>query len=266
MEKKASILFVTGIFLLITAAPALRAQEQPSSGKKTTHIRTITVKDGKEEVFDTVYSGKDVKVFHIDGDQKFNLVSSDLTIDRDTLTEVIEGLPGGGKEIKKVIVMKHQGGRKPVMITETETVRDSGKKVVVYVEDVTSETGDVIKHRPGVRPGQRMAARPFRPDVPFNPGQHMIMMNMRNPNVINLSDPGIISYKKKKLSGGREKITIIRNEVKKAEEEILHFQTGDGDAELRKMNAPRVVREFEIQKKGQGNPENTEKKIEIKTK
>lgn len=37
-------------------------------------------------------------------------------------------------------------------------------------------------------------------------------------NVIDLGDPGIISYKKKKMSGGREKITIIRNEP--SEEDI----------------------------------------------
>jgi hypothetical protein len=36
-------------------------------------------------------------------------------------------------------------------------------------------------------------------------------------NVIDLSDPGIISYKKKKMSGGREKITIIRNEPSEKE-------------------------------------------------
>ncbi len=38
-----------------------------------------------------------------------------------------------------------------------------------------------------------------------------LQRNLRG-NVIDLGDPGIISYKKKKMSGGREKITIIRNE------------------------------------------------------
>jgi hypothetical protein len=33
-------------------------------------------------------------------------------------------------------------------------------------------------------------------------------------NIIDLSDPGIISYEKKKLKDGREKIIIIRKEVK----------------------------------------------------
>jgi hypothetical protein len=32
----------------------------------------------------------------------------------------------------------------------------------------------------------------------------------KNNNIIDLSDSGIVSYKKKKLSGGREKIVIIR--------------------------------------------------------
>ncbi len=38
-------------------------------------------------------------------------------------------------------------------------------------------------------------------------------------NIINLSDPGIISYKKKDLSNGREKITIVRKKMKKKEGE-----------------------------------------------
>jgi len=49
-----------------------------------------------------------------------------------------------------------------------------------------------------------------------------LQRNLRG-NVIDLSDPGIISYKKKKMSGGREKITIIRNEPseKEIEKDVL---------------------------------------------
>jgi hypothetical protein len=40
----------------------------------------------------------------------------------------------------------------------------------------------------------------------------------KNENIIDLSDSGIISYKKKKLSGGREKIVIIRKMEKPAKQ------------------------------------------------
>lgn len=49
---------------------------------------------------------------------------------------------------------------------------------------------------------------------------HVITLNKkRGGNVIDLSDQEIISYKKKKMSGGREKITIIRNEPSETTEE-----------------------------------------------
>jgi len=47
---------------------------------------------------------------------------------------------------------------------------------------------------------------PHPPKVP-----HIVKLNKKlHGNIIDLSDPGIISYKKKKLRGGREKIVIIR--------------------------------------------------------
>jgi hypothetical protein len=49
---------------------------------------------------------------------------------------------------------------------------------------------------------------PHPPKVP-----HIVKLNKKlHGNIIDLSDPGIISYKKKKLKGGREKIILIRNE------------------------------------------------------
>lgn len=60
----------------------------------------------------------------------------------------------------------------------------------------------------------------FVPSPPALPEvSHVVRLQKHlKGNVIDLGHPGIISYKKKKLSGGREKITIIRNEP--SEEEI----------------------------------------------
>lgn len=52
------------------------------------------------------------------------------------------------------------------------------------------------------------------------PGEIKVMRKKTESNVIDLSDPGIISYKKKKLSGGREKITIVREEPTGEEPEV----------------------------------------------
>jgi hypothetical protein len=39
-----------------------------------------------------------------------------------------------------------------------------------------------------------------------------MLRNGPTASSIDLSDPGIISFKKKKMSGNREKITVIRHE------------------------------------------------------
>lgn len=58
---------------------------------------------------------------------------------------------------------------------------------------------------------KRFMFAPHAPTPPMVP--HVIKMNKKpGGNLIDLGGPGIISYKKKKMSGGREKITIIRNE------------------------------------------------------
>ncbi|MGC9355399.1 MAG: hypothetical protein ACP5D9_16240 [Mariniphaga sp.] len=52
----------------------------------------------------------------------------------------------------------------------------------------------------------------FAPHPPYPPKvPHIVKLNKKlHGNIIDLSDPGIISYKKKKLKGGREKIILIR--------------------------------------------------------
>jgi hypothetical protein len=64
--------------------------------------------------------------------------------------------------------------------------------------------------------GKQFVFAPHPPHPPKAP--HVVKLNKNlQGNVIDLSSSGIISYKKKKLSGGREKITIIRNEPSEKE-------------------------------------------------
>ncbi len=67
------------------------------------------------------------------------------------------------------------------------------------------------------------------------------------------------------MSGGREKIIVIRNEVKDTEVKTsdVFFDTEGGD--LKKMNAPKVVRELEIKKRDLGHPIKIDRKVEINT-
>ena len=79
--------------------------------------------------------------------------------------------------------------------------------------------------------------------MPALPGGHALRYRyQQGGNVIDLSDPGILSYKKEKMSDGREKITIIRKEVK---EENATFDVRVG-TEKGDVSAPRVVRGYKI--------------------
>lgn len=73
-----------------------------------------------------------------------------------------------------------------------------------------------------------------------------VLRQRTNENIIDLTDPGIISYKKKQLRGGREKIVIIREEGSQGEdinvkvEEI--FSTDQDDSIIKRIE---IIREEE---------------------
>jgi hypothetical protein len=62
---------------------------------------------------------------------------------------------------------------------------------------------------------EQFVMAPFPPGAPMPPHAPKVMMfrGQKNRNVIDLSDPGIISYDKKLRKDGTEKITIVRKQV-----------------------------------------------------
>ena len=95
-----------------------------------------------------------------------------------------------------------------------------------------------------------MIMAPFPPDVPKPPYAPKVMMlrGQKNKNVIDLSDPGIISYDKKLRKDGTEKITIVRKQLIENDSLLEDVFTRD-DGE--------VIHVKEINKDG-------EKQIEVK--
>jgi hypothetical protein len=103
----------------------------------------------------------------------------------------------------------------------------------------------------------------FAPHPPHPPKvPHIERLNKKlQGNMIDLSDPGIISYKKKKLSGGREKITIIRNEPSKKEIEkdiVIKIPEVPDPAVWMNADGPGKIKTIKITKKGDGEMEITE--------
>ncbi len=256
---KKNVLFVLVVAAMFVAASGMKPfhQDDPPGKKKNTHVRIVTVKDGKEQVVDTIIAGDKAQVFHSGKGRNFTWTSTGEVLS-DTMLKNLEIIR---EEVdgKKVIIHRGRGGRVPVYITETETVGDSGKKVVVHVETADDGEKDVFLDRPVRMPRHRMMHAPFSPvlDVPL--GAMPIRRHLQGRNVIDLTDPGIISYEKKKLSGGREKITIIRNEVKEEENKVIEIRNGDGENEELIREIPQINREIKV-KKEMVKPEPIEKK------
>jgi sRNA-binding carbon storage regulator CsrA len=102
----------------------------------------------------------------------------------------------------------------------------------------------------------------FAPHPPKVP--HVVRLNKKlYGNVIDLGDPGIISYKKKKMSGGREKIVIIRKEPSESEiEEDVVIKVPDvpGPAVWMSDKSPEKV--MVVRKKIKGETEDIEVELE----
>ncbi|MBW8332199.1 MAG: hypothetical protein K0M40_09280 [Prolixibacteraceae bacterium] len=101
----------------------------------------------------------------------------------------------------------------------------------------------------------------FPPMPPMPPMPHIKMMRGGNSGrVIDLNDPNIISFKKKNLSGNREKIEIIREKSQEPENLTFDFEVDD---EPMAPEAPESIREFDDNNR---KMRITEKKIELNDK
>ena len=190
------------------------------------HIKIVKIVDGKKMEIDTVFTND--KVFVWNGDtinpathmKKFGpggpqMHRFDINVDNKD-----------GKE--KIMIFKHSAdGKGEPMTWETisddmeiitENIDSLGKKIVVRKQFKGGDKDNMffihdgnMKHFPGMPPA---------PPVPPVPPVPHIKMLRHSGQVIDLNDPDIISYKKKDMSGDREKIEIIR---KKSEDKEINF-------------------------------------------
>ncbi|MGQ8338123.1 hypothetical protein ACUNWD_16345 [Sunxiuqinia sp. A32] len=209
-------LLKTGILGLLTvvllSSFSLReSPEDPPRGIKK-HLKMVKVENGEKTVIDTVITG-DADVMTWFSDQDF-----DFKIDSTIKTKLkkfdiqIEDTDG-----KQDVFVFSSDDDDPFSWTEdidvtTETTLDGDSIVKVIV--MKKSDGDLeekvirMKHP---HPFVKVPHPPIPPRIEFFK-QHV------DGNVINLNDPGIISFKKKDLSGGREKIEIIRQKPAKLED------------------------------------------------
>lgn len=190
MKRILSITGIMALAILFTSAISigLSPQDPPSKKKKEKHIKMVRVsEDGKKMELDTVIEADEILIWNGD---TINSGKKMMWVSKGDFDMDVE-VEGDGKE--NVFIMKSDGSDEDVKIMKWNSKGDN----------------DMIFGAPH--------------------GAHKMMFigDHKKGNVIDLSDPGIISYDKKDLKDGKERITIIRNkqsdeDVEIHEEIIMH--------------------------------------------
>ncbi len=264
-------LYVTGIVILsmlfLTSFSIRENPQDPPRGKKAKkHIVLEKIDNGKKTTLDTIIAGDDILVWNGDtiggkGSLKW------ITKDEFDLDSIRENLGMNFKyEIKdngddNVIVLKSGNGGKHI-IREFITDGDSGKAFAFHVHPKDFKVDhDVMIWND--KDGDKAFFGPDLPDLPHPPNVLGAIFSVKKDraNIIDLSDPGIISYKKKKNKDGTEKITIVRKQVKENDAENVEkiiMAPKPGKADVFFGTSPDKVKKIRIIKDG-----DKDKEIEI---
>lgn len=216
MKNKMKLLAI-GSLSAIFMIPCL-AFAQNGDQKKTRHIRMTKIENGKKMEIDTVLTGDDVFVWNGD------TLNPEKHIKRFSPSEFDKlHAPGMNPRQKDVKIYRHRGGAngEPFIMhgdsaEEFQIITDDGdtlgKKFIIHKMRRNGEQRDQLIYRHNLR-GDNFPPVPPAPPVP-----HIKMFRHQSGNGINLNDPNVISYKKKDIGGGKEKIEIIRKKTNETEE------------------------------------------------
>ena len=231
--------------------------------KKTRHIKLTKIENGNKMEIDTILSGDEVFVWKGDTikPEKHIKKYSPAEFDRLHPTQKEKG------PAKIRIIERHNGEEGDRMIMHS----DSGKEFEIITDDGDT-TGKKIYIHKMLRNGDERDhlilldeedGSDFPPIPPVPPVPHMKRFRaMHSGKSIDLNDPNIISYKKKKISGDREKIEIIRKRTNEVEEMDFDFNmehTMDvpeppmppdiEDIQQGKADSDQLKQEIEVEKK-----------------
>lgn len=221
------IVGLTGVMLSSFAGEQNgNATQEP---KKSRHIKMMKIENGKKMELDTVLTGNDVFVWNGDtinpvnpnrkfrssGDNKMQQV--DVKVDNK-----------GGKE--KIMIIKHGGGKsgEPMiwnmdsdddLEVVTENIDSLGKRIVVRKRMKDGAMDPMIFRNEGHE--MLVPPPPPPPSPPMPPFPHMKMQ--QSGRIIDLNDPKIVSYRKKDVKGGMEKIEIIRKKSNSEKNKSFDF-------------------------------------------
>jgi len=183
MKQFVSVAALFGLTFLLTSAITFMDAPQDLPKKAKKHISLVLNENGEESKIDTIISADQVFVWHgdtIGGDMKMKWITEDGEFNFDSTFN----FDVKGMKNGQVLVVR------------------SGDSDDVKVMNWTAKEGDEMIFN--TAPDHRM----------------MFLPEPKKENVIDLSDPGIISYEKKELKDGTEKIVIVREKPSEGEKEI----------------------------------------------
>lgn len=207
----------TGCLTAILIIPFLAFTQKPEQ-KKTRHIRMMKIENGKKMEIDTILSGNDVFVWNGD------TISPEKHIKGFSPSEFDKRHPDpmDNNPRKRRVHIIRDGAlddRHTMQGDSTEDIRiitddgdTVGQKIIIHKRLKDGDERDHFIYLDERHNGHF----PPVPGVP--PVPHIRRFNgMNSSKMINLNDPNVISFKKKDISGGREKIEIIRKKTRETD-------------------------------------------------
>ena len=270
------IVGLTGV--LLSSFMLVQKGDETQEPKKTRHIKMVKVENGKKMEIDTVLAGDDVFVWNGDTINPVKHIKKLYHTDFDKMHQFDVKVDSKDGD-ENVMIIKHKGGKKGEaafmhmapdddMYVVTEDIDSVGKRIVVRKRMKDDHGNNMIYFNDG----DMKHFPPMPPMPPVPPVPHMKMMGIQHAGqIIDLNDPNIVSYKKKDVKGGMEKIEIIRKKSENLENMTFDFNI---DHDLMVPEAPEApefnwesegdsIRTKIIEKRKVINGKN-EKEIEIK--
>ncbi|WP_319499987.1 hypothetical protein [uncultured Draconibacterium sp.] len=221
MKEVLSLTGILALALFLSSAISINEapQDPPKTKKEKKHIKMVKIgDDGKKMEIDTVIAADQVFVWNgdtIGGDKELKWISEedfDFDMDFDVNVE--------SDENGNVFILKGKGASEPMIYEFKTDDGDSAKHIMMKVIS-DDESSDIMKWHS--KNGNDMFF-----GAPGSASPKVIRIDkQKSGNVIDLSDPGIISYDRKELKDGKEKIVIVREkpseeDMKMHEEIIMH--------------------------------------------
>lgn len=206
MKNKLLSFGLAGITAASMSFTLIQKNDEVQEPKKMRHIKMTKIENGKEMELDTVLNNDDVFVWQGDtvGGKEMVKHISPSGFDKKKHIKVIVD---GDKNDEKMMIFHSKDGEPMIWNSDSDEVFD------VFSEGLGDSIREkiVIHKRMGDQYRDHMMFMNGPEHMPFPPFPHMKMIHQKNARMIDLNDKNIISYRKKDLSGNREKIEIIRN-------------------------------------------------------